>query len=365
MSVKNFAIPVDKTGWKLLDNSGTVRFTWDYDTQRDKLINLYEKGKRRQWDAKTRIDWSLPIDPSNPAGGMDEMIPIYGSETWNKMDTKAREELRLHLSAWQFSQFLHGEQGALICASKIVQNVPDIDSKYYAATQVMDEARHVEAYSMLLDKIGLAYPINYNLRDILDSVLTDSRWDMTYLGMQVLIEGLALAAFGGIRTFSQNELTRTVTAYVMQDEARHVSFGRAALKDYYPQLTSKEREEREEFAAEACRMMRDRFLAVEVWETLGFDVEACTKFVVESESQSQFRSFLFMRIVPILKDIGLWGPKMRHAFEQMGVIGFANTDLDAMMAEDETIADEIDAQRRREVAKVIALGESEEGPNHL
>jgi len=360
MSTKNFAIPVDKTGWKLQDNSGTVRFTWDYDTQRDRLINLYEKGKRRQWDAKKRIDWSLPMDPNNPVEGLDEMIPIYGSEIWGKMDDKAKGELRLHLAAWQFSQFLHGEQGALICASKIVQNVPDIDSKYYAATQVMDEARHVEAYSMLLDKIGLAYPINYNLRDILDSVLTDSRWDMTYLGMQVLIEGLALAAFGRIRTFSQNELARTVTAYVMQDEARHVSFGRAALKDYYPNLSAKEREEREEFAAEACRMMRDRFLAIEVWETLGLDVEACTKYVTESESQSQFRSFLFMRIVPILRDIGLWGPRLRDAFEKMGVIGFADTDLDAVMAEDEKIADEIDELRRQEVAQVVTLGSSEE-----
>jgi len=194
----------------------------------------------------------------------------------------------------------------------------------------------------------------------LDSVLTDSRWDMTYLGMQVLIEGLALAAFGGIRTFSQNELARTVTAYVMQDEARHVSFGRAALKDYYPNLSAKEREEREEFAAEACRMMRDRFLAIEVWETLGLDVEACTKYVTESESQSQFRSFLFMRIVPILRDIGLWGPRLRDAFEKMGVIGFADTDLDAVMAEDEKIADEIDELRRQEVAQVVTLGSSEE-----
>lgn len=358
MGTKHFAIPVDKTGWKVADGSGTVRFSWNYDEGREKLLNLYDKGKRRQWNSDTRIDWSLELDPMNPMSVIDDQVPIYGSEIWERLDTKARGELRQHLAAWQFSQFLHGEQGALICASKIVQNVPELDSKFYAATQVMDEARHVEVYSAFLDKIGLAYPINANLREILEDVLTDSRWDMTYLGMQVLIEGLALAAFGLIRNFTQNDLARTVTAYVMQDEARHVTFGRNVLREYYPSLSEAERREREDFCAEACYLMRDRFLATEVWEQIGLPVDQCRTWVEQSEGQLAFRSLLFMRIVPILRDIGLWGPKMRETFEKMGVIGFADTDLDAVMAEDEKVAEEIDELRSAQVAQAIRDGES-------
>lgn len=356
MSVKEFVIPVDKTGWKVADGSGMVRFTWDYDNGREKLLNLYEKGKRRQWDAKIRIDWDQGIDPDDPLGGPDEFGPLYGSPIWNKLSDAKKAEVRRHLVGWQFSQFLHGEQGALICASKIVQSVPDIDAKYYAATQVFDEARHVEVYSTFLDKLGVAYPINYNLKSILEDVLHDSRWDMTYLGMQVLIEGLALAAFGLIRNFTTNQLGKTVTAYVMQDEARHVAFGRNSLKDYYPQLTSKERHEREQFAAEACFQMQNRFLSEEVWETLDLDVESCKDWVKNAEGQIQFRSFLFMRIVPILRDIGLWGQTMQDAFEKMGVIGFANADVDAMMQEDESVAEEIDRQRKMQVEDTIAAG---------
>lgn len=356
MAVKIYALPVEQTGWKTQDNSGVVRFSWDYDTGREKMLNLYDKGKRKQWDAKIRIDWDQDVERSNPLETQDYYVPIWGSPMWEALDPKGRSELKWHLAAWQFSQFLHGEQGALICASKIVQNVPDIDSKFYAATQVMDEARHVEVFSTFLNKLELAYPINPNLRALLEDVLSDSRWDMTYLGMQVLIEGLALAAFGLIRNLTGSELARNITAYVMQDEARHVAFGRNALRDLYPQLTQAERDEREEFCAEACFLMRDRFLANEVWSNIGLDAGECIKWVDKSESQLNFRSLLFARIVPILKDIGLFGPTMRNAFEKMGVLGFAEVDLDQVMAQDEQIATEIDQRRRQEVDVTIQAG---------
>jgi hypothetical protein len=138
----------------------------------------------------------------------------------------------------------------------------------------MDEARHVEVYARLLhQKFELAYPITPTLKTLLDQVLSDARWDITYLGMQVLIEGLALAAFGMLRDMTTKPLPKQILSYVMQDEARHVAFGRIALRDYYPQLSDAERDEREEFAVEACYLMRDRFLSVEVWETLGLPVD--------------------------------------------------------------------------------------------
>lgn len=356
---ESYCIPVDKTGWALQDGSGDVRFTWNYDNGRENLLSLYSKGKRRQWDAEHRIDWSLEIDPDNPLHAPEELIPIYGTDMWDKMTAAEKGRVRRHMVAWQFSQFLHGEQGALVCTAKIVQTVPDLDSKFYAATQVMDEARHVETYARYLDKLDLAYPINPNLKAILNDVLTDSRWDMTYLGMQVLIEGLALAAFGGIRMFAEDPLAKSVNAYVMQDEARHVMFGRLALRDYYPHLTDAERREREEFTVEACWAMRDRFLAEEVWRTLDLDAEKCIEHVKTSEAQRTFRGRLFSRIVPTLRDIGLWGEPVQQCFVDMGVMDLVDVDLDAIMAEDEQVADEIErelAERRGDVAETIAAG---------
>ncbi len=356
MSTRKYALPVEQTRW-FLPSGGETVFTWEYDEGRDKLLNLYEKGKQRQWNTNERIDWSHDLNPDNPLGGPDAYVPIYGSESWEKLDDRGRAELRRHMVAWQFSQFLHGEQGALICTAKIVNTVPDLDSKFYAATQVMDEARHVETYSKFLhDKVGLAYPINKNLEALLNDTIADSRWDFTYLGMQILIEGLALAAFGLIRDLTEDPLARAVVAYVMEDEARHVAFGRLALRDFYPQLTQKERDEREEFAVQACYLMRDRFLAEEVWQNLGLDLDECLSFVRDSETQIMFRSLLFTRIAPTLKDIGLFGPKIQNAFADMGVLGYTTVDVEKLMAEDESMAAQIDADRAAQVQSTIEAG---------
>jgi hypothetical protein len=328
---------------------------------------LYQRGKDKQWDATKRIDWDLPVDPTNIMETPDEFVPIYGSRQWDILNEREREELGLHLGSWLFSQFLHGEQGALTVAARIVESVPDMDSKFYAATQTMDEARHVELYSRFIaEKIGLYYPINQDLAKLLADSLNDSRWDLPYLGMQVLIEGLALAAFGVHRDLAQNPLVKQLLAYVMQDEARHVAFGRLALRDYYKELTSAERADREEFVVEGCYLMRDRFRGREVWERLGFDVAECLEFTDNSEIQQQFRALLFSRIVPCVKDIGLWGPKVQQAYADMGVLDAAKIDLEALMASDEEIAEQVDRQkyeaelaaRQAEVHAAIRDGEA-------
>src|SRR5204863_759867 len=268
-----YVLPVEQTEWKFDGNTETC-FTWEYDEPREALLQLYAKGKKQQWDAAERIDWSLDLDPENPQELDDRMIPIYGSPMWDRLTKKEKTRLRHHQQAQSLSQFMHGEQGALMAAARIVQTVPELDAKFYAATQVMDEARHVEAYARLLnEKLGIAYPITPGLKSLLETVLTDRRWDMTYLGMQILIEGLALAAFQRIRDFAKNRLAASVNAYVMQDEARHVAFGRLALRDFYPQLSDSERAEREEFVVEACYHMRDRFNQKELWENLGLPVK--------------------------------------------------------------------------------------------
>jgi hypothetical protein len=344
-TLDRFARPVDGPDHQVAQNFQT-HFRWEYQDGREKLLNLYAKGKRLQWDAAERIDWSQDLDPENPEQMPDWTIPIFGSEVWNRLTEAERANTRRHFQAWQLSQFMHGEQGALVCTAKIVQQVPAMDAKFYAATQVIDEARHVEAYSRLLhDKFELAYPMNKHLGALIDNTLTDSRWDFTYLGMQVLVEGVALAAFAGIRDNSQNPLAASVNAYVMQDEARHVAFGRLALRDYYPHLTQKERDEREEFAAEGCWLLRDRFLGEEVWETLGYPVDECARHMDESDFMRIFRTALFSRIVPTMKEIGLWGPRIRKTYEQMGVMGFADTDVEALATQDQQVAIEFDQRR--------------------
>jgi hypothetical protein len=282
---------------------------------------------------------------------------------WERAPESVKLSWRRHQIAWQFSQFLHGEQGAMITSARIVETVPDLDAKFYAATQTMDEARHAETYARFLEeKLGMMYPINSNLQALLNDTLSDGRWDMPYLGMQVLIEGLALAAFGLMRDVTQAALPKQILAYVMQDEARHVAFGRLALKDYYAEISTAERAEREEFVIEGCYLMRDRIRGVEVWENLGFDVPTCLELTKSSPYMQMFQSHLFSRIVPIVKDIGLWSEKVQAAYADMGVLDMAGVDLAKLMSDDEDIAERIEREhrellaRQREVEETIALG---------
>ena len=355
-TMHRYALPVEQTGWSF-EAKSEINFVWEYDNEREKLLQLYDKGKKQQWDAAERIDWSEEVDWENPMSLPDESIAIFGSDAWNKMNDKNKAEVRRHLQSGTISQFLHGEQGALIATAKIVATVPHLDAKFYAATQVMDEARHVEAYNRLLhEKMELAYPMTPGLKTLLEQGLTDSRWDMTYLTMQILIEGLALAAFQRLRDQAGNTLAQAVNAYVMQDEARHVAFGRLALRDYYPQLTDAERKEREEFVVEACYHMRDRFLQTEVWQNIGFSKAEIADVVDKSEGIAPFRQRLFTRIVPTVKDIGLWGDGVRKAYNDMGVIQYSEIDAEALLEHDNKVAEDFDAKRfvEREVGVEVA-----------
>ncbi|WP_432178890.1 ferritin-like domain-containing protein [Streptomyces sp. NBC_00063] len=335
----------EELGWEI-PAAGAARFSWEYDEGRDRLLALYQKGKDKQWDGAKRIDWDLEVDPHNPLGTPDEALTLYGTRHWAKMTDRDKGELRKHYASWQFSQFLHGEQGAMVCAARIVESVPDMDAKFYSATQTMDEARHAEIFGRFLhEKIGMLYPINDNLQSLLSDTLRDSRWDMPYLGMQVLIEGLALAAFGMIRDTTDKPLPQQILAYVMQDEARHVAFGRMALRDYYKQLTDAELREREEFVIEGCYLMRDRLRGVEVLENFGISKAEAEEYSEQSEFLALFRQLLFSRIVPCVKDIGLWGKRLQQAYVDMGVFEMGNSNLDQLMAQDEEIAEKLDAER--------------------
>ena len=314
------------------DNSDAL-FTWDYAKgARPQLERLYEKAKTSQWNAQTDLDWSIEVDPyeafsiftESGARAEYEPKPDLPTANWKEAEW---QEFSLETFKWRMSQFLHGEQGALLCTAKIVETVPWIDAKYYAATQVVDEARHVEVFGKYIDeKLGDSYPINIHLKMLLDDIINDSRWDMTYLGMQIMVEGLALAAFGFMHQLTPEPLLKKLLRYVMADEARHVAFGVLSLQEFYSELTVPELRERQEFAFEAAVRMRDRFLSQEVWERMGVPVRPMVEnFMSLPADQKPFQNILFSKIVPNCKKLGLldagdgW---LRRRFEEIHVIEF-------------------------------------------
>ena len=316
------------------DNAPAI-FTWDYEKgARPQLNKLYEKAKHAQWNGETDLDWSIEVDQEYFAKLLSDMRAMQMAEAgitfegtpfanWGDKEWLAHS---MESQNWSLSQFMHGEQGALICTAKIVETVPWIDAKYYAATQVMDEARHVEVFAKYLDtKLDGHYPLNVHLGLLLDDIIEDSRWDMTYLGMQIMVEGLALAAFGFMHQMTTEPLLKKLLRYVMSDEARHVAFGVLSLKEYYAELSDAEMLERQEFAFEAAVRMRDRFMQQEVWERMGLKPKEVLPLLIDNPNRLLFQQMLFTKIVPNCKKLGLLDRNdgwLRHRFEELGVIGF-------------------------------------------
>jgi hypothetical protein len=322
---------VDAVMHTVAANSDAI-FTWDYERTRPALAKLYEKAKSSQWNSndlpwETDVDQEKVVEANQAANSYlyQEGVETKGTPFENWGD-KEWLEFGVQSQNWTLSQFLHGEQGALICTAQIVETVPWIDAKYYASTQVMDEARHVEVFGRYLDeKLSGHYPINAHLKALLDDIIADNRWDMTYLGMQIMVEGLALASFGFMHQMSTEPLLKQLLRYVMSDEARHVAFGVVSLQEYYDQLSASEIRERQEFAYEAAVRMRDRFLQQEVWERMGIDVKQAVKFVLQAPDRGIFQGMLFSKIVPNCKKLGLLDAAdgwLREKFTELGVIQF-------------------------------------------
>ncbi len=322
---------VDEIEHAVKDNADAL-FTWDYTLSRPALRKLYEKSKNSQWNGSTDLAWDTPVDiekiiaydMDNSLTGFDR--EHYGDTVVGKWDDAKWLQFGVDQRRWMLSQFLHGEQGALLCTAKITETVPWYDAKLYAAQQVVDEARHVEVFGRYLEeKWEGNFVVNSHLRMLLDDIIEDSRWDMTYLGMQIMVEGLALAAFGFMRQLTTEPLLSQMLRYVMADEARHVAFGVLSLKEVYDGMSDAELKHRQEFAYEAAVRMRDRFLSQEVWELHGVNPRDIVPVVLQDPTRALFQQMLFTKIVPNCKKLGLLdrnGSWLRHRFEEMGVIQF-------------------------------------------
>ncbi len=356
----------DAAGCLAIPLAGTALFQWDYDTHDEQLLNLYVRGKQRQWDADSRLDWSHQPDPADPLGMPDHFLWIAGSALWERLPDREKVRVRRHTAGWMYSQFLHAEQFALLGVGKIAQTVPDMDAKLYAATQLMDEARHAEAFNRYIStKIGVRYPISASLGSLFDQIMRESRWDFACIAGHIVIENMGLAAFGQQRDQLRDPFARAFATYVAQDEARHVAFGRIMLRRYYPELSEAELAEREEFALEACWALRDRFVGEEMWEALDYGTEECLAIARRSPAQREFRRRLFMRVVPALRDIGLFGPRMQDGLAKMGVLGFTRIDDEETRRRDELVAEELTrqelAERKENIDATVSLGAGDPG----
>ena len=254
--------------------------------------------------------------------GPEQLMPLFGSDIYNKRTSKERHDLNIETFAWTLSQFLHGEQGALLATAQLVGSVRDLDSKLYAASQVVDEARHVDVYNRYVhQKIGISYPVNPHLKSLLDMILTDSRWDMKFLACRSWWRGSRSPRSDDPQQHRRAVL-KELTSYVIGDEARHVAFGILSLRDYYREQPDSVKREREDFVFEAARLMRDRFLFQEVWDKTGLPTKQCMDIALHNHGQVMFRQMLFAKIVPAIKKMDLLSERQRQRFSELGILQF-------------------------------------------
>ena len=309
----------------------TGAYNWDYTVADNRIKRLYELGKELNWNGSIDLDWSYNHPEDKPLVGGELFEPPHEQlDAWKNLSPEEKIEFDRHETAELLCQFLHGEQGALLVASQIASCAPTFNAKLYAASQTFDEARHVEVFNRYLqEKIGFHYPINANLKALLDKILTDERWDLKFIGMQVIIEGLALAAFTNLKLDTNCVLLKQLLHYVIRDEARHVTFGINYLEDYVKTLNPEEVEDRAQFAYEACVISRDRIVNTTAMEKfLKMTPEEARQFTLQSGAMDTFRNFLFSRVMPNLSRIGLLTDSIRPKYEELGLLEYENAPSD-------------------------------------
>jgi hypothetical protein len=309
--------------------SHPVHFDWTYERNRPDLARLHTAAKRSQWDAYRALDWTTSVDPADPERALipADFLPFSDLPGFARATRAEQVEQTLAYMSWTLSQFLHGEQGALFAAAQVTTAVEWIDGKLYGSTQVMDEGRHVEVFHRYLtEKLAKRYEINDNLFVIIDALMRDSRWDMKFLGMQIMIEGLALGAFGTIRRLTSEPLLKELLRYVITDEARHVHYGVLALGECYSdQLTESELRDRQDWAFEMALLLRNRFLLQEFYDEYyahAMKRAEWDRHMLGSTVMRQFRESMFRRIVPNLKRIRLLPDRLRPHYEEIGLLAY-------------------------------------------
>ena len=301
----------------------TGAYNWDYTVADNRIKKLYELGKELNWNGSIDLNWEYSHPADERIVEADEELPHETLEAYENLTEAEKIEFDRHDAAELLSQFLHGEQGALLVASQLTSCAPTYNAKLYAASQTFDEARHVEVFNKYLqERIGFNYPVMPGLKLLLDKILSDPRWDLKFIGMQIIIEGLALAAFERQRAAAMDPLLKDLFYLVIRDEARHVTFGVNYLEEFVQTLSDEEKEERADFAYEACVVMRNRFGSDNVMKQFGWNVEEAQEVLNQSENAKLFNNLLFAKIMPNLKRIGLVTEKTQEKYAEMDILQF-------------------------------------------
>ncbi|MEB2346244.1 MAG: ferritin-like domain-containing protein [Deltaproteobacteria bacterium] len=310
-----------------LTSQMTTLWRFDYEPKIKALRELYEVAKKQQWNAATDIPWNLEIDREGDI--LDpRQNPMTQFDFYQALPERKRKDLAIRIAAWRLSQFLHGEQGALLCCGQLVDVVPDTDGKLYAATQVVDEARHVEVFHRYITRLDRVYPIDPQLQAVLNAILAADTWQKKCVGMQIIVESLAMGAFKLMKEGSKDELLRNVVELTAQDEARHVSYGIIYLKDELPRMPEKEHDELEDFAFGAVSAMIGRqgvggISALNVLAEVGVDrdtaiAEFRQKFsdpAFRARQPSPFRDY----VIPQLQKLGLITERTAPKYREIGL----------------------------------------------
>jgi hypothetical protein len=325
-----------------------VAWNFDYGGQVAKLDDLYSRAKENQWDA-AEFDWDTAIDPSSPIIAPEHSqyarMPFF-----QRLSAKQQEIFSAHSTAQLLSQFLHGEQGALLTAATVAHGVPDMKAKWYAATQTMDEARHVEAYDRYVNKIAIHYPMVPWLKQLIDTTLQTNNFCKVMIGMNMIIEGLALGAFNNMYKQTREPLLKSITFNVMRDESRHVSFGHVYLTPTVAALHADDREDLAQFAFDAVKIlmegqtgpMDEGFL--KVLEVSGVDPEDFAAGMREATEAGITRDLppgqihsLNDLMMPALVRAGLVTARTRELFQAAGIP--VNADLAVLHAMEDSKSD--------------------------
>ncbi len=301
---------------------------WDYDYEptHDELSTLYETAKKNQWNGSTAIDWSRRVGAEGPV--LNVKLAFAGTNFFTRLTPEEQREIEIKVSAWRLSQFLHGEQGALVVCGQLVNAIPELDAKLYASTQVVDEGRHVEVFERYVKKLHKIYPVDPLLKGLIDEILSTNLWELKLLGMQMMIEGLAIAAFNLMRKQTGDPTLADLLDYVLQDEGRHVNFGYFALRRSIPGMDPGKREYLEDFTFKACDLMYARdehtgFQSIKtVWNEMGWDGDKIwNDTVANSQTTKTFNSFLFQEnLMPRLQRLGLISERVAPRYKEIGLL---------------------------------------------
>ena len=305
------------------DDSIYLRY---HDVAAPDLHRLYENAKRDQWNVTTDIDWEQPVN-LDEGFVADELIDIYSSSFWNKMNSKEKAEMNRLFSAWRLSQLLHGEHGAVLVCGQLANVLPDADTKFFMATQVMDEARHNEFFQRYLtERVGQTYDQADTGRELFDFILADSRWYIKTIGLQLIGETFAVALFKMLADTAKDELLREGCKLILRDEARHMGFGMLSLPEQVAQMSAQELAEVEEFTVYFLRNTLTGGFPKEAYLDMGFnkteiqEIRDLRKQKAQGNDFTMFRQ-LFKRdmhhtLVNNLNRCGILSDSMRGKLEE-------------------------------------------------